>query len=696
MQWSSLFVLLAAKIVQLYIFLYDLIDLGCKIVYYLLLDIYKHRGLRKISDVYKELALDVAGRAAFFREITGPINKEINVKDWETGNWYKCTNFGSYDYLGVSNLHNPNELSTAYSEAEDYDSLENEVRHRISALTGQEDSILFNTGYSCNALGITRLLGIEDLKRNITIFSDRLNHASIIQGLCKGKSCVRVFDHGNLPDLVRKVLDCDSEEIWIMLEGVFSVHGTVPDIQGIVELKSRKSGVKIFIDEAHSFGCLGLNGRGVCDFRGVDLSQVDVIVGTLSKSCNSFGGFIAAPKYLIERLSRNKMPYNRLDKIALYHVRTVLKLIDSDEGRRRLKHLNEISEYTYDRLVSSTMYTPFGTRGSPVICFDAGLALSALRVSKRLQSHGVAITLVGYPAASKWRLTARLCMSASHTREDVDNLIDLLCEKKMDHLLASARMSTVEASAPLEELERHVREDADRGKLYALETYGFGNSGPRGFLANLNIFLRMETLIGRCKNKKDCSMISCTYSGYLSFLKLVSLEYDHVYVKMSDYLKAVTHSTPNFDNVVFIADVYNAEHFSEKTLFIHDGTWVSIPEECKQCLFDLDAARMLSPRENYDYICGPLQPQGFYVCHDNIARKYLNLSAYVFSATLPIYMVSDLFAKLLKQETFIRPAKLQNMSVTKVQPQARNFKDVDIKPEQEEFESKESHLVHVV
>lgn len=229
-----------------------------------------------------------------------------------TGTETKCLNLGSYNYLGFAANSGPcaedtektcRELGLAIpSPRREYGThkIHLELEQLTAQFLGVEDASVFGMGFATNALNLPTLLSPGCL-----VLSDEKNHASIILGLRLSGATIKVFKHNNMADLERQLrrnvvygnekTGKPWKKIMIIVEGVFSMEGSVVKLPEIVALK-KKYKAYLYLDEAHSVGAMGPNGRGVVDYFGLDPTDVDILMGTFTKSFGSAGGYIAGSK----------------------------------------------------------------------------------------------------------------------------------------------------------------------------------------------------------------------------------------------------------------------------------------------------------------------------------------------------------------------------------------------------------------
>jgi serine palmitoyltransferase len=266
----------------------------------------------------------------FSRPITGVPGRYITLMDRETrdqnkhftftGTYTETLNLSSYNYLGFAQSEGPcadavqeciEELGTS-SGSPRADSgtsdLVVEVEREIAKFVRKPDAVVFSMGFSTNATSFPALVS-----KGCLVISDELNHASIRIGARLSGATIRSYKHNDMHDLERLLREAISygqpntsrhrpwKKILVVAEGLFSMEGTITDLPGLLRLK-KKYKYYLFIDEAHSIGALGPRGRGVCDYFNVDPTEVDILMGTLTKSFGANGGYVAADKHIIDKL----------------------------------------------------------------------------------------------------------------------------------------------------------------------------------------------------------------------------------------------------------------------------------------------------------------------------------------------------------------------------------------------------------
>uniref|UniRef100_A0A915IYF2 serine C-palmitoyltransferase n=1 Tax=Romanomermis culicivorax TaxID=13658 RepID=A0A915IYF2_ROMCU len=361
-------------------------------------------------------------------------------------------NFGSYNYLGFSQNCGPCAresariirkfgLATCSSRHELGSSpIYRELERSFADFLGVEDSICFAMGFVTNMSNIGCLVGPKSL-----ILSDQFNHSSLVSGcrLTRPGVKIQTFKHNNMIDLENRLIEAITggrkfDKILVCVEGIYSMEGTMAPLPKILELK-RIYKFYLYLDEAHSIGALGANGRGVCDYFGVDPQQVDILMGTFTKGFGSVGGYIAGRKCVIDHL-RAKSPAScygyGLSAPCAQQVITSIKMLNGHgeydlaesgvmSGKDRIKNLAANTRYFQNRL-KSLKIPVYGHEDSPVVTVPVHFMTKIIYAYRAMLDDGVGIVVVAYPATPIMSARIRFCLSALHTKRDLDKAIDSL------------------------------------------------------------------------------------------------------------------------------------------------------------------------------------------------------------------------------------------------------------------------------
>jgi len=308
-----------------------------------------------------------------------------------------------------------------------------ELERLVSRFVGKEASITFGMGYGTNATSLAALVGKGGL-----VLSDNPNHASIIMGLRCGEAKVKLFKHNDPASLEQVIKDAILEgqprtkrpwtKILIIVEGIYSMEGEIVALKEIIEIK-RKYKAYLYVDEAHSIGCLGPNGRGVCDYFGIDPSEIDVLMGTFTKSFGSAGGYIAGSKELIDYLratSFSSIYDNSMSITVARQIITSMRIIigedGTNEGKKRLKALRDNSNYFRKRMAEEG-FTVIGDEDSPIVPIIIVNPNKMSFFTRACLKNNIGAVIAGYPITPMLMSRVRFCISASHSIQDLEEAI---------------------------------------------------------------------------------------------------------------------------------------------------------------------------------------------------------------------------------------------------------------------------------
>jgi 8-amino-7-oxononanoate synthase len=294
-----------------------------------------------------------------------------------------------------------------------------ELEERLAAFMRRDTVLTFSTGYQVN-LGVLSCL----LDRHDIAFLDGLDHASIIDGarLSFGKTIK--YKHNDMADLEAKLANAAEERgKMIVVDGIFSMEGDVADLPSIVELK-RRFGARLMVDDAHSLGVLGEHGRGTGEHYGLE-HEVDLVMGTFSKSLAAIGGFVAGDDQVIEYIkhhARSEIFSAAPPPSSCAAVLKAIEIIEREPERR--KQLWENTEYMKRELGGLGFDT--GVSASPVIPMVVGDDLMAFTMASRLQDEGVFANPIITPAVPPGQAMIRTSYMATHRRSHLDRALEAL------------------------------------------------------------------------------------------------------------------------------------------------------------------------------------------------------------------------------------------------------------------------------
>ena len=306
-----------------------------------------------------------------------------------------------------------------------------ELENNLSEFKNIESTLIFNTGYMTN-LGVIYAL----TKENDIIFSDQLNHASIIDGTRISKAKVKVYKHKDTEDLER-LIQIELEEstknneeknnnsnFFIVSDGVFSMDGDIAPLPELVEIAD-KYNCTLIIDEAHATGVIGKNGKGTVEYykdkTGIDLTEsVDLQIGTLSKALASEGGFVCGKQVYIDYLINKSRPFifsTALSPATIASANAALNLL-KENSEEYLNNLNENTRLMRKLLCDAGLNIVDGE--TPIIPIIIGPADLANKISKELEKEGILVSSIRPPSVPKDMSRLRLTVIATHTKEEIE------------------------------------------------------------------------------------------------------------------------------------------------------------------------------------------------------------------------------------------------------------------------------------
>lgn len=350
----------------------------------------------------------------------------------------KVLMFGSNSYLGLTN--HPKVIEAAIEATKKYGTgcagsrflngtldLHLELEKELAEFVGKEDAIIYSTGFQVNLGAVSCVTSREDY-----IICDELDHASIVEGRRLSFSTTFKFKHNDMQSLEKELQRCRPESVkLIVVDGVFSMEGDIANLPEIVRL-SEKYNASIMVDEAHGLGVLGKQGRGTCDHFGLT-PNVDLIMGTFSKSLASLGGFIAADESIINYLRHNSRSYifsASSTPGATAAARAALHIMQDEP--ERLQQLWNNTNYSLECF--RNLGFEIGHTATPIIPLYVRNMDKTFRVTKMLFDEGVFINPVIPPACSPEDTLIRFSLMATHTREQIDFAIEKLvkCFRQLD------------------------------------------------------------------------------------------------------------------------------------------------------------------------------------------------------------------------------------------------------------------------
>ncbi|MFL1406071.1 8-amino-7-oxononanoate synthase [Marinobacter sp. M1N3S26] len=294
------------------------------------------------------------------------------------------------------------------------------LEEKLAAFTRRSGALFFSTGYMANVGVITALAGKGD-----TIFSDALNHASIIDGCRLSGARVRIYPHSDTETLAEQLAETDGHKL-VVTDGVFSMDGDIAPLRELAAL-CRRHDALLVVDDAHGFGCVGPEGRGSVLQAGLSEEDVPLVVGTLGKAFGTSGAFVAGPPMLLDYLVQKARSYIYTTAmppaLATASCRSV-DLVEQDEHRRG--HLTRlINRFRSEAAIMGYELMPSATPIQPIMIGDPH---EAVRLSGELERRGLLVTAIRPPTVPQGESRLRVTFSASHTEEQLDQLLTALRE----------------------------------------------------------------------------------------------------------------------------------------------------------------------------------------------------------------------------------------------------------------------------
>ena len=360
----------------------------------------------------------------YFREIDGKQGTEVDMGG------HKVLMFGSNAYTGLPG--DERVIEAGVKALRKYGAgcagsrflngtldLHVKLEKELAQFVGKEDSLCFSTGFTVNSGVIACLTGREDY-----IICDDRDHASIVDGRRLSFSTNLKYKHNDMADLERQLQKCAPEAVkLIVVDGVFSMEGDLANLPEIVRLK-HKYNATIMVDEAHGIGVFGRQGRGVCDHFGLT-DEVDLIMGTFSKSLASIGGFIAADETIINWLRHNARTYIFSASNTPAATAAALEALHIiQEEPQRIEALWDVTRYALKRFREAGF--EIGETESPIIPLYVRDTEKTFVATARAFEEGVFINPVIPPACAPQDTLVRVALMATHTHEHVDRAVDSL------------------------------------------------------------------------------------------------------------------------------------------------------------------------------------------------------------------------------------------------------------------------------
>jgi len=349
---------------------------------------------------------------------------ESPMDGWVTINGRRVLNFCANNYLGLAN--HPTIREAAKHAIDQYGvgpgavrtiagtmSLHTDLERRLAQFKGVEAAITFQSGFTANLATIPALVGKAGV-----IFSDRLNHASIIDGCRLSGAKIIAYEHNDPTDLRKKIGETPVEgRALIVTDGVFSMDGDIAPLPELYEV-AEENGILLMVDDAHGEGVLGRGGRGIVDHFGLH-GKVDIEVGTMSKAFGVVGGVVAGKQVIVDWLRQRGRPFLFSSAMTAPDVGACLAAIDLlEQSTDQVDQLWKNAEFFKNQMQAMGFDT--GHSQTPIVPVMLGEAPLAQQFSRRLFDEGVFAMAIGYPTVPQDKARIRVMNTAAHSQDDLE------------------------------------------------------------------------------------------------------------------------------------------------------------------------------------------------------------------------------------------------------------------------------------
>lgn len=365
-----------------------------------------------------------AGVYPYFRAISSEQDTEVLM------NGRKVLMFGSNSYMGLTN--HPKVIEAAVEATKKYGTglagspflngtldLHKKLEARLAEFVGKEDAMLFSTGFGVNLGVVSTLTGREDY-----VILDEQDHASIIEGRRLSFSTALKYRHNDMESLEQQLKRCAPDKAkLIVTDGVFSMEGDVANLPEIVRL-AKKYNAQVMVDEAHGIGVFGEAGRGTTNHFGLT-DDVDLIMGTFSKSFASLGGFVATDKIITNYLRHHCREYiftASITPASTAAVNAALDIMIAEPERQQ--HLWDITHFALENF--RAMGCEIGNTSTPIIPLFIRDDYKTFHITRDLLDEGVFVNPVVTPAVAPQDTLIRYSLMATHTREQVERSLEAI------------------------------------------------------------------------------------------------------------------------------------------------------------------------------------------------------------------------------------------------------------------------------
>lgn len=385
----------------------------------------------KLSKYTAPQEAKAAGVYPYFRAISSEQDPEVIIDG------KKVLMFGSNCYTGLVN--DPRIKEAAIEATRKYGTgcagspflngtldIHKELEQKLAEYTGKEDVMIYSTGFGVNLGVVSSLTGREDY----TLW-DEQDHASIIEGRRLSFSQQLKYKHNDMESLEKQLKKCDPDKVKLIVsDSVFSMEGDVANVREMVNL-AKKYNASVMIDEAHGIGVFGEGGRGVCHAQGV-ADDVDLIMGTFSKSFASLGGFIATNKEITNFLRHHSRSYIFTASITPASTAAALKALEIMQTEpERQENLWKLTNHALDGFRSAGF--EIGNTSTPIIPLFIRDDFKTFAITRDLLEKGIFVNPVVSPAVAPTDTLIRFTLMATHTMEQVDYALEAITKVFKNH-----------------------------------------------------------------------------------------------------------------------------------------------------------------------------------------------------------------------------------------------------------------------
>jgi serine palmitoyltransferase len=587
-----------------------------------------------------------------FRIVNSSVSKYINVQNRCSNTYIQSLNFGSYDYMGITNvLEKREELVNLYEKYELQsdpvliEKLEIKITKFLMRDCVKKNTIVINGGYQANSIYLPLILEEYNI-----ILSDEYNHASIINGLKYFKNTsstkIQVNIFKSIDDLsnILSSYNFEKNKVIIITEGIFSMRGTILELDKLMILKD-KYPFHLYIDEAHSIGAIGDTLRGICDYHNVDSNKVEYLMGTFSKTFNAHGSYISGPYDVIEKLKyyRNTKGYNTLPAVSTQHIISVYDYID--EKYKDISHeYKNLINYTNKSIKTKTNFNVISNPDSPIKCIEFSYEYGKIdKITKYCMENNIAMVTVGYPVLNFKNVIFRICLSRSHTYNDIDYLIScLIMNADKSKLQLPEKKELIDSSyINKNNVQNTIRKNT------------IGTAGPCGFFGYLSMTVMLEKVLGKITNKNTCLCLPHDISGYNDIFDNIIKRYNYKYVCVKSNINNNILSALKRTNTIIIFE-NDLKIYFNNILYIDFEPNFSKKMDCLKIMNDVNFSNF----KDYKFVIGSFDTLfkglGCFIAYNEV--EFINLiiptrtvhSSYLYSASLPIYIIHHNLSKLLE------------------------------------------------